>query len=187
MDGAQQLDEIIPMLHALVERITPEQLDLPTPCATFTVADVLEHMIGGATAFAPAFRGEVPAEDGAATSDASPQDRFHRAMDDLVSAAHAPGADERTITAPFGEVPGSVFARFVAFDGLVHGYDLATATGHPYTPRAELVAEVHAFARSALQPAMRDGDTFAAETPASAGATPVERLVAFSGRQLATT
>ena len=35
---------------------------------------------------------------------------------------------------PFGEVPGAVFARFVVFDGLVHGWDLATATGQTYAP-----------------------------------------------------
>ena len=50
-------------------------------------------------------------------------------MDDLLDAVKSPGAIERTISAPIGEMPGEVFARFVAFDGLIHGWDLATATG----------------------------------------------------------
>jgi uncharacterized protein (TIGR03086 family) len=184
MDGAQQLDELIPMLEVLVEGISPDQLDAPTACASFSVRGVIEHMIGGATAFAPAFRGLAgPATDVAADA-GTPKERWRAAMAELLAAVHCPGADERTITAPFGVVPGSVFARFVAFDGLVHGWDLATATGQAYAPRDELVEEVAAFARQALTPELRDGDTFAAEGHAPEGASPLEHLVAFSGREL---
>ena len=35
-------------------------------------------------------------------------------MNGLLDAASSPGAMERTIDAPFGQVPGSVFAGFVA-------------------------------------------------------------------------
>lgn len=182
MDGVQQLDEILPMLEELVDQLRPEDLDRPTPCAKLDVTGVLEHMIGGASMFAPAFRGEVPP----ASADASGTvpERWGRAMADLADAIHAPGAQERTIASPLGEVPGSMFARYVAFDGLVHGWDLATAAGLVYSPRAEIVAEVDAFARDLLKPEMRDGDTFAAETEAGPAASELERLVAFSGRQV---
>ncbi len=184
MDGAQQLDEIMPLLEELVDGIGAGQLGAPTPCATFTVEGVLEHMTAGATAFAPAFRGEpasaVPATTGTI------QDRWRAAMAELLAAVHSPGALDRTVAAPIGEVPGGVFARFVAFDGLVHGWDLATATGQPYAPDPELAAEVEAFVRQALTDGMRDGDTFAAETPAPPDAGPLERIVAFTGRSLPT-
>lgn len=183
MDGVQQLDEIIPMLEGLVAKITPEQLDNPTPCASFTVTGVLEHMIGGATAFAPAFRGTEP--PAAAAGGGTVQERWGDAMAELLAAVHTAGAQERTIASPFGEVPGAMFARYVAFDGLVHGWDLASAIDLPYDPDAQLVAEVDTFARDLLQPQMRDGDTFAAETSVGPDATPIERLVAFSGRTLA--
>jgi uncharacterized protein (TIGR03086 family) len=184
MDGAQQLDEIIPMLEHLVDGITPAQLEGTTACAGFTVSGVLGHMFGGATAFAPAFRGE-PAPEADPDADAGDiTQQWRAAMVELLAAVHSPGAMDRTIASPFGEVPGAMFARYVAFDGLIHGWDLATATGQPYEPRPELLAEVDAFARSLLQPEMRDGDTFAAEAPAPVDATPLERLVAFTGRIL---
>ena len=82
-------------------------------------------------------------------------------MAELLSSLHSPGAQERTVTAPFGEVPVAAFARYTAFDGLVHGWDLSRATGLPYEPPDDLVAEVDAFARQFVQPEMRDGDTFA--------------------------
>jgi uncharacterized protein (TIGR03086 family) len=94
----------------------------------------------------------------------------------------APGAMERTIASPMGELPGQVFARFVALDGVLHGWDLATATGQPYEIAPDVVGAVDEFARTAITDELRDGDTFADPTEPPAGATPLERLAAFSGR-----
>jgi uncharacterized protein (TIGR03086 family) len=94
----------------------------------------------------------------------------------------APGALDRTIAAPFGPMPGDAFARFVVLDGLVHGWDLSTATGQPYDPSDELVAAVDAFARQTLDP-LRDGSTFGPAVEPAAGATPIERLAAYTGRR----
>lgn len=186
MEPNEQLAIIVPTLTGIVGRIQPDQLENKTACAAFTVQGVLEHMIGGARAFAPAFRGQEPPEtppDGLDPAE-HPAGQFRQAMVDLLDAVNSPGALERTVSAPFGEVPGSVFARFVVFDGLVHGWDLATATGQHYDPPAELVAEVDAFAHQALTPEMRDGDTFAGESQAPERASGLERLVAFTGRSI---
>jgi uncharacterized protein (TIGR03086 family) len=95
---------------------------------------------------------------------------------------HSPGALERTVAAPFGEVAGETFARFVVLDGLVHGWDLATATGQAYAPPDDLVAEVDVFARQAVEP-LRDGETFGQPVAPPPAATPIERLAAFTGRR----
>jgi uncharacterized protein (TIGR03086 family) len=182
MDGVQQLDEIIPWIEKVVEQIKPEQLDNATVCANFTVTEVLEHMIGGATHFSPAFRGGTAGS--VAPLEGEITDRWSRAMGELLSSLHSPGAQERTVTAPFGEVPVADFARYTAFDGLVHGWDLSRAAGLPYEPPDDLIAEVDAFARQFLKSEMRDGDLFAAETDAGSGATTLERIVAFSGRDI---
>ncbi len=183
--GADQLSELMPHLEAVVAGIDPAQLTAPTPCDRFTVQGVLEHMIAGTALFAPGFRGE-PAPTEPPATDGDVLARWRAAMVDLLDAVHSPGASERTIASPMGEVPGAAFARFVVFDGLMHGWDLATATDQPYAPPAALVEEAGAFARQALVPEMRDGDTFAAETEAPADAGSLERLVAFSGRRLPT-
>jgi uncharacterized protein (TIGR03086 family) len=177
MDVLSQLDEVGPLLGTVVGGITPDQLDNPTPCAEYSVRGVLEHMIGGATAFAAGFRGEDPTTPD--TSDVLAG--FGPALTGLAEAINGPGALDRTIQAPFGEVPGETFARFVVLDGLVHGWDLATATGQPYEPPDELVKEVRAFAEDVLAP-MRDGMTFVVAQDAPENATPMERLAAFTGR-----
>jgi uncharacterized protein (TIGR03086 family) len=181
MDPRNQLDEILPLLNGLVAPLDDAQLDARTACVDFAVRNVLEHMIGGATMFAAAFRGEAPS-DTATTTDIVAA--FPLAMAELRAAVHSPGALDRTIAAPFGQVPGDTFARFVAMDGLVHGWDIATATGQAYDPPAEVIAEVDAFTRQALSEDMRDGDTFAAAVDPPAGSTPLVQLVAFTGRQV---
>jgi uncharacterized protein (TIGR03086 family) len=174
-----QLDTLGAALAGVVGNIRPDQLDNPTPCADFTVRGVLEHMVVGATAFTAAFRGEP-----APTDTTPPKDvlgAFGPTLGALVESMAAPGALDRTVAAPFGEVPGITFARFVVLDGLVHGWDMATATGQPYDPPDALVADADAFARGAVDPRV-DGDTFADPTEAPAGATPIERLAAYTGR-----
>ena len=180
VDGVQQLDQIAPMLVAIVGNIGDDDLTRATPCAKFTVADVLEHMIGGASAFAPGFRGDgsppAPPTDGDVFA------RWNAAMGALMEAVHTEGAQDNTISSPFGDVTGAYFARYVAVDGITHAWDLATATGQSFDPPAELVAGIDAFARELLGADMRDGDTFAAATEPPTDATPIERLVAFTGR-----
>ena len=178
MDPLTQLDQLAPALAGVVSGIGRDDLGRPTPCNRFAVGDVLAHMVGGARQFAAAFRGEAPPPD----TDDDALDAFPSALGDLASAVNAPGALERTVATPFGDLPGETFARFVVLDGLVHGWDLATATGQPYEPPDDLVAEVDAFARSILDP-LRDGDTFGDSVEPTAGATPIERLAAFTGRR----
>jgi uncharacterized protein (TIGR03086 family) len=178
MDPLSQLDQLAPLLAGVVGGISPGQLDRPTPCAEFTVKGVLDHMIGGATTFAAAYRGETPTEPDLADVLAG----FGPTLADLGAAISAPGALDRTVAASFGEVSGETFARFVVLDGLVHGWDLATATGQAYDPPAELVAAADEFAHGMID-ALRDGQTFAAAVEPAADASPIERLVAYTGRR----
>lgn len=179
MDPLVQLATLGPLLGGVVADIRPDQLDHPTPCAGFTVRDVLAHMISGATAFAAAYRGEgAPAP--AAADDVLAE--FGPALGHLAHAMQAPGALQRDVDAPFGTVDGESFARYIVLDGLVHGWDVAIATGHAYDPPLELVAAADAYAHGMLDP-LRDGVTFAAAVPPPPDGSPLERLVAFTGRQ----
>jgi uncharacterized protein (TIGR03086 family) len=184
MQGNEQLAIIIPKLREIGARIQPSQLDAPTPCKDFTVGGVLRHMTGLASGFAPMFRGEEPPSDNPEPDDTTEIARFDKAMEELLDAVQSPGALDRTIQTPGGEMPGAVFARLVAFDGLVHGWDLATSTGQRWDLDDDLVAEVDGFARQAITDGMRDGDAFAAEQQPADDASPVERLIGFSGRTI---
>jgi uncharacterized protein (TIGR03086 family) len=185
MTPIEQLARILPIVSDAVDRIEPHQLGDPTPCSRFTVADVLDHMFVVGGRFAWAFRGEeAPAIEPLPRGDRVPAAELRRTMDDLLDAVRSPGAMERTVLSPMGAMPGETLARLVAFDGVVHGWDLARSTGQGYDVDDDVVAQVEGFARVAITDAMRDGDTFKAPTTVPDGATRLERLVAFSGRTL---
>lgn len=179
MDPLTQFDQLAQPLGSVVAGIDERQLDRPTPCTEFTVRGVLEHMIGGATMFSAAYRG-APA---AAPDLQDVLAAFGPALAELAAAVTSPGALEQTVAAPFGDVDGETFARFIILDGLVHGWDLATATSQSYDPPEELVAAADAFAHQAID-ALRDGTTFAAAVEPRDGATPIERLAAYTGRRI---
>lgn len=185
MNTIEQLDEILPGIIEVASHVTPDQMDDKTPCAQFTVRDLFSHMIGGAGFFGAQLRGDPPPEPPAPGTDLTGDDAFatfRDALEALLAAVKAPGAFDRTVVAPFGEVPGAVIAQFLTLDGMVHAWDLARATGQRYEPSEDLAGEVLAFAHQAIAPEARDGDTFAAEVPAPEGASNLERLVAFTGR-----
>lgn len=185
MDPIEQLSYILPTLNATVDRIQTMQMNDPTPCSDFTVHGVLDHMMVLGGTFTYSFRGEeAPELKPPAVYGWVPAAEFREVMDDLLDAVKSPGAMERPITTPMGEMPGETFARFVAFDGLMHGWDLASSTGQRFEVPPAVTCAVDEFARGALTPEMRDGDTFKDETTAPEDASRLERLVAFSGRSL---
>lgn len=185
MGPTEQLSYILPTVSRLVDHIEPAQLDDPTPCSEFSVHDVLDHMLVLGGTFAFEFRGEeAPAIHPPDTNGRVPAAEFRKTMDDLLDAVKSPGAMQRTVSSRVGEMPGESFARLVAFDGLVHGWDLASSTGQDYQLPPAVVAAVDEFARAAITDELRDGDTFKAATSAPADATRLEQLVAFSGRTL---
>jgi uncharacterized protein (TIGR03086 family) len=177
MDPLAQFEQLGPLLGGVIARLRPADLDAATPCAEFTVRGVLEHMIGGATMFAAAYRGDASAEP----DFTDPITGIQAALGELAASITEPGALDRTIQSPFGEADGEWFARYVVLDGLVHGWDLATATDQAYEPPTDLVAAVTDFAEQSLD-GLRDGHTFKTAVAPTAVATPIERLAAYTGR-----
>jgi uncharacterized protein (TIGR03086 family) len=186
MDVIEQLETILPSVDEMAGRVTPDQFDNATPCANFRVRDLFDHMIGGASQFAPQLRGTEPTDavDPNTLRDDERPAALKAALTELLGAVNAPGALGRTVTLPFGEVPGQVLARFLTVDGMVHAWDLAQATGQEYNPPPALAATVLATAHDLIAPEMRDGDTFAAEAAVGDDAPPLIHLVAFTGRSV---
>lgn len=183
MGPIEQLEIILPTVSDLVDKITPEQLSNPTPCAEFTVHGVLDHMMVLGGTFAYLFRGEEPPTIEAPTVYGwVPSTDFRIVMDDLLDAVRSDEAMGRTLDTPIGRMDGATFASVVAFDGLMHGWDLAAATGQIYTVDSTIVESVDGFTRVALNDDLRDAGLFEAPTDAPDDASTLEALAAFSGR-----
>jgi uncharacterized protein (TIGR03086 family) len=183
MGPIEQLNSILPALNDLVDTIEVEQLGAPTPCTEFTVHDVLDHMIVLGTAFGYAFRGETPpAVTAPAVYGRVPAAELRDTMDRLLGAVRSEGALERILDTPLGPMDGETFARVVALDGLLHGWDLAVATGRTFRVDPDVVAAAADLATGALTDDVRATGKFGPATSPPANASPLEALAAFSGR-----
>jgi uncharacterized protein (TIGR03086 family) len=188
MAPSDQLDYQIKAIHDLIANVTPEQLDTPTPCAKWTVRDLINHMVGGGELFGAALAGEtVTMDPDGELPDFlgdNPVAAWDHACATFCNGVDSPGALDRTVSLPFGEMPGNVVLEIGKVDLLIHGWDLAQATGQKYEPPADVTDAAIGAARHIIVPAARNGDTFAAEQTVPSGATPIEQLVAFSGRSV---
>jgi uncharacterized protein (TIGR03086 family) len=179
----QPLEEAIASTRSILGNVTPDQLDHDTPCASWKVRDVINHVVGAHHFFTGALTGTPPAAGDPASGD------FVAAFDDAsracVEAFQAEGVAERTITLPFGELPGAAVAGLVATDTLTHGWDLARATGQPTDLAPSLAATLLVAAEQNIPDAFRGPDgtaPFGAKQQAPDGSTNADRLAAFLGR-----
>jgi uncharacterized protein (TIGR03086 family) len=183
--GGAQLAVIVPVLGSLVAEVDRNDMDLSTPCPSWTTRDLLNHVVGGATMFADAFGGAGLHDISGRMPDLvgdDPLGAFQEAAGRFAAAAADPEALERKFTLPWGTMDGATVLRFLAFDLLVHSWDLATTLGREVEVRDDLVVSVGAFAHRALDPWTRDGVNFGPPVEADPSATPLEALVAFAGR-----
>ena len=109
---------------------------------------------------------------------------FDAALADFCTAVDGPGAMDKVIALPFGQIPGPVVLEILKFDLLVHCWDISQATGQAFDPPADLAEQGLETAKMIIAPEARDGDTFAAEVTPPSAATPIEKLVAFTGRKI---
>ena len=102
----------------------------------------------------------------------------------LLDALARPGALDKIVTVPFGTVPGVVALHLRITEILVHGWDLARATGQQ-TAFADDVAEQElAFSRAKLADIPPGRRPFGPPQPAADDAPAIDRLAACLGRSV---
>ena len=174
-------------LLAVAATVRDDQLDAPTPCEGRTVGQLVQHLVG----LTQAFRAAADKDFGPLT-DTSPDDGgwpdlepgWREALGThgpaLVAAWRDPGAWEGMTRAGGVDLPGEV-GGLVALDEVVlHGWDLARATGQSYNCDDATVRACMAFVGG-----FDEGGTpglFGPSVAADADASTFEQLLARSGR-----
>lgn len=170
--------------RAVLSTVKPDQLDLPTPCASWDVRSLINHFVGTARWAADMVGGAAgtPGEDYAAGDFLAAYDEYAAVA---LAAFAADGALDRTVRLPFGEMSGGEFMDLASTDQFVHAWDLARATGHDTDLDPEFAGDLLAKARVAVPDAYRGPDGVAPFGPVvepRPGACPADRLAAFLGR-----
>ncbi|MEU5364378.1 TIGR03086 family metal-binding protein [Streptomyces sp. NPDC005925] len=173
----------------LAEGVTEEQLAGATPCPDYTVRNLLGHLLGLAVAFRDAARKDLgPTTDttpDASVPDAGPgwREELPKALDELADAWRDPAAWTGMTRAGSVDLPGEVAAAVAADEIVVHGWDLARATGQDYAPDPVLLETAYGFLSAAVEESGRDGNgIFGPVVPVPADAPLLDRAVGLSGR-----
>jgi uncharacterized protein (TIGR03086 family) len=180
-----RIDGALDMTTAIVEGITPDRLGAPTPCPGWDVRTELNHLVGGMRIFAAELTGADPGgrhEDDWLGAD--PRGAFAAAAALDRAAWHRPDALTATVRLGFGAVPGPMAATIHLTEVLVHGADLAVATGQEHLVDHPACDSLLATMRDMDFDAFRRPGMFGPEVPAPVTAPAHRRLLAFLGRDL---
>ena len=168
-----------------VAGVGDDQWTLTTPCEDWTVRDLLNHIVAGNLWAAELGRGRTIAEVGSALDGdvlgTDPVNAYDRSAESAAAAFEAPGALDRPCAVSYGPVPGSVYAGHRFMDVLIHGWDLAAATGQPTDLDPQLVDACWEVLRPQLAPMQASG-AFAEPRRDRPGDDPQTILLAALGR-----
>jgi uncharacterized protein (TIGR03086 family) len=190
MDSVATMSRVIDETRRVVDGVGDDQWTLPTPCAEWTVRDLVNHLTGGSAMFAIAVEDGSIADDELArllTTDVlgdDPKGAFRREAARAVTAFTEADDLGVVVKLPFGEMPASVALDIAVFDVTVHALDLARATGQSTDLDPEVLAAALTTGRQMIGPEMRSSGLFEAETTVPDDAPLADQLSAFAGRAI---
>lgn len=185
--STQPLRQAIASTREVLVGITPDQLQQESPCDSWKVADIINHVIGAQGFFVAGLQGTPPTADETDHSAGDYVASFDAATSAALDCFEQDGVMEQMVRMPFGEMPGRAVLGLAMTDTFQHGWDIARATGQSTDLAPELATALLAQARQMIQPAFRGPDgaaPFGDEQPCPEDGTDADRLAAFLGRKL---
>jgi uncharacterized protein (TIGR03086 family) len=175
-----------PMVE-IIHNVKPDQFGARTPCSEYDVRKLVNHLLFWGPSLTGAARREAVAPPSAAEHDVDLTEgdwaaRLEAHVDGLVVAWGDPAAWEgmTTMGGP-SELPASMVGNMVLGELVVHGWDLARATGQrPTWPEA--VTDVAHSSALAMAEQGRQMGIFGPEVPVSATGSTFDRMLGLTGR-----
>jgi uncharacterized protein (TIGR03086 family) len=168
----------------VVRGVQQAQLAAPTPCDGYDVRSVLNHVMGVFTIAEAAGRKASQVSWSTFTVDRMSDGwkaTFTALAEATLQAWTAPPAWQGS-TALLGQsCPAATAGRRLLGELVVHGWDLARATGQPFWPDGHAVREVHGYLRDTLA-TERSPTAWGPPVFVPASAPPLDRLLGLSGR-----
>lgn len=185
-DIAQLHRRALDATHKIVAGIQPDQRTLPTPDEGWDVRALLNHIVSGNLWAVELTAGQTIDEvgdrlDGDMLGD-DPLGAYDASAQAAAAAFEVAGALDAQCAVSYGPVPGSVYAGHRFIDVLIHGWDLAIATGQDATLDSALVAACLAVVEPQAG-LMQASGSYGSHVDAPADADPQTRLLALLGRR----
>jgi uncharacterized protein (TIGR03086 family) len=187
--GTESLAAAFATARGVLSNVTADQLADATPCASWDVRRLVNHLVGGAHWFEITTNaGASPEVDDTEDTDFTTGDMvaaYDTATAGALAAFGAEGALDRMITLPFGTFPGAAFMGLATVDHFTHAWDLARATGQSTDLDPATATQLLDAARGMIADEFRGADgvaPFGPEVTVTDAARPADRLAAFLGR-----
>jgi uncharacterized protein (TIGR03086 family) len=177
-----------------VNAVNPDDLAKPTPCADWSLADLIAHLTVQNRGFAAAARGlggDAAVWDPATVSEAvaaNPGTVYAASAAEVLDAFAADGVLDATFTLPdFGPgatFPGAMAIGFHFVDYVVHGWDVARAVGATLDLPDDVIAAVLPLVLAVPDGEFRaaDGSPFKPAVTTDGEASDMDRILAHLGR-----
>lgn len=180
-------------LAGLVARVGDDDLGKPTPCPAYTLGDLIDHVGGLALAFTAAARKaggpyvEQTPSGQAGRLGLDWRERIPAGLRDLAMAWAEPGAWTGMTRIARLDAPADMVGLTAADELVVHGWDVAQATGQPYDCEPELLEAARQFLDQFASPDAPAGPDvpFGPSRPVPDDAPLLDRIVALAGRDAA--
>jgi uncharacterized protein (TIGR03086 family) len=180
-----QLSDAAEAAARVVDGVRDGQLADPTPCTEWDVRALLNHLILWTSySLEKRAHGESVSEELMATDFAAQPDfaaRYRAQVDRALEAWADPAAWDRKLDMMGSATPASDIAALNIAEMILHGWDLAVATGQEYTV-THAAAVVALDAITANAELFRQYQGFAAAVPVPDGASVLDQALALSGR-----
>jgi uncharacterized protein (TIGR03086 family) len=176
-------------LAELVRGVHGNQLDGRTPCEAISVGALLDHIDGLSVAFTQAARktpqpgGSVPPTVDASRLGTDWPERLPARLAELADAWRDDSAWTGMTEAGGVDLPGEIAGIIALNEVVVHGWDLAVATGQPFSCPQSLLEAAYGFVSSSAEqnPEGTPG-LFGPPVPVAADAPLLDRLIGMAGR-----
>lgn len=170
-------------LDAVARRVPADAWDQQSPCADWTAREVVGHVTYGTRALlARLSGGDAPAEaPEAELAGDDPCVTIGEAMDWALAELDRPGALQKVVATPFGEMPVDAMLGIVCTDSFAHTWDVAQAAGIPHGLDQGMAATLHQNL-APMADALRGPGMFGPAVEVPADADNVTQLMGFLGR-----
>ena len=169
----------------IVDGVAADRWHAATPCPGWDARGLVDHLVAGnlwaaELAAGGTIEGAGSRLDGDLLGD-DPSAAYAASASAAAAVFRRPGALDAPCAVSYGPVPGSVYAGHRFLDVLVHGWDLAVATGQDDALDPELMEACQQIIEPQLD-AFRSAGALAPQVPVRADASAQTRFLAMLGR-----
>lgn len=181
------LERALDQAGVVIVAVRPEQAGLPTPCRSWDVRALVDHVVDEVRQFAFVTDGDARVAPDPDAIGADWAGAYRAAAAELLAAWRRPGALDRAQRMPFGEISAQWAVGQQITELAVHAWDIARAAGQSTDLDAEIAQAALRWGTETLTPQMRgveaDGYHIGPEIVVPDDAPLCDRLAAFGGRR----